>query len=138
MQPFRSMDLEALESTVVRPYTRELYVFAKVVSSFSAEPAIVTGHAGFDCYSIACFSAEGQRSCPIFCFFLLLVVVYSFALSTFPFFVTRSSLSSALSSSKTFLHSERGKLLLEAGSRQQQTSTDIDEKMKGTYQPQDP
>lgn len=55
VQPFCSMDLEALESTVVRPYARELYIFAKVVATFPAKPAIVTGHAGFDCYSIACF-----------------------------------------------------------------------------------
>lgn len=56
VQPFCGMDLEALEGTVMRPYTRELDIFTKVVPSFSAEPAVVTGHARLDSHSIACLS----------------------------------------------------------------------------------
>lgn len=66
---------------MVRPHTRKLDIFAKIVTTFSAEPAVLAGHARFNCYSIACFAKERQRFCPPFRFFFLPVAVYSFALS---------------------------------------------------------
>lgn len=48
------MDLEALQSAMVRVDTSKLYIFAEIVPSFPAEPAFLTRNARFHCHSVTC------------------------------------------------------------------------------------
>lgn len=63
--PFRGMALITLDGSVVRVYTGELNVFAKVVPTVQAEETFATWNAGLDGYAIAWNKVSNQSFKPI-------------------------------------------------------------------------